>query len=163
MWVILFSVVKTIQKIPDHLGYQLEGLGVVFNFEDPEGRYPVAHTRIPGNGADFPPGKPIGREVLTHAHFAGTHGPGIDAHQVGVAQDGFGQGQLLDGEDVVAREGLAAELELKAWITSFGGAYELTRSDSSSLGLLFGAIRQLADQVDGLAGRLEAIEKGATK
>jgi hypothetical protein len=40
---------------------------------------------------------------------------------------------------------------------------DTTLSVGNSLGLLFGAMRQLADHVDAIAGRLEAIEKGATK
>ena len=37
---------------------------------------------------------------------------------------------------------------------------DTTLSVGNSLGLLFGAVRQLADQLDALAGRLDAIEKG---
>jgi hypothetical protein len=87
--------------------------------------------------------------------FAANHGKWSILGDVIYLKEAASEEALLDSDSGLT---LAAELELKAWITSFGGAYELTRSDSSSLGLLFGARYFSADT--GLAlrasGPLEA-------
>ena len=81
--------------------------------------------------------------------FAANHGKWSILGDVIYLKEAASEEALLDSDSGLT---LAAELELKAWITSFGGAYELTRSDSSSLGLLFGARYFSADT--GLALRV---------
>ena len=68
--------------------------------------------------------------------FAANHGKWSILGDVIYLKEAASEEALLDSESGLT---LRAELELEAWIASFGGAYELTRSDNSSLGLLFGA------------------------
>ena len=109
-----------------------------------------------GDSIEVDPGTLLDNLQFTAmAAFAANHGKWSILADVIYLKEAASEEAVLDSESGLT---LQAELDLKAWIMNFGGAYEVTRSRRSTLGILVGARYFSADSTLALraSGPLDA-------
>ena len=97
-WKLIDAKVVPLQEIPDHLGDQVGRLFTVVVFGivlvDPKGGNFSAQTGITGDCANLLAVKPVGCGIVVSGGVPHANGSEINAHQVGISEDGFHLGQV---------------------------------------------------------------------